>query len=363
MNAQCQLDSSVNVSFHKVVFYTQAFRKMRILLLLCTVALAGVPVHSSKSAKDFLSRLKAPVKFYQGFDRDNTKPCHADISFSHLKWMGIELANANTNDTARSYYENFKRTVSRGRNISKFQVGIEYKSPKIIPTSDRKIVTVDWYNLLFTSSLLVQKKSNQKCRSKSYLGFVELIQTDTTWYKYNDIGVEHNEWNLGKHPKFQGYVITKPSQQTKYIFADGKPVPLSPVDYDRIVSLKYESGENITIDFKQHPETLEYEKLVEKKIFMVHLDPSGHVFKVIAGVDVMMYLHYHTYNVTDAVHLSLNKNQSLIQWIVDADRYIGVLNDDTNHKFRDRQLKYEAIFHNPSTTTLNPLLNDQHIAY
>ena len=82
MNAQCQLDSSVNVSFHKVVFYTQAFRKMRILLLLCTVALAGVPVRSSKSAKDFLSQLKVPVKFYQGFDRDNTKPCHADISFN-----------------------------------------------------------------------------------------------------------------------------------------------------------------------------------------------------------------------------------------------------------------------------------------
>ena len=80
MNAQCQLDSSVHVSFHKV-FYTQVFRKMRILLP-CTVALAGVPVHSSKSTKDFLSRLNVPVKFYQGFDRDKTKPCHVDISFN-----------------------------------------------------------------------------------------------------------------------------------------------------------------------------------------------------------------------------------------------------------------------------------------
>ena len=339
---------------------------MRILLLICTVALAGVPVLSSESAKGFLSRLKAPVKFYQGFNRDATKPCHADISFNPRKWMGIELANDNTSDAARSYYEKFNCTVARGHDISEFQVGIEHKSPKITPTSDRRIVTVEWYNLLFTTSLLVQKKSVQRCRSnkKLYLGFVELIQTDTTWYKNKSIGVEHNEWNLGKHPEYQGYVITKPSQRAKYMFADNKLVPLSPVDYDRIVSLKYESGENITLDFKQHPETLEYEKLVEKKIFMVQIDPSsGCVFKVIAGVDVMMYLHYNTYNITDTVHLTLNKNQSLIQWIVDPDSYIGVLNDDSNHKFRDRQLKYEAVFHNPSTTTLNPLLNDQHIAY
>ena len=339
---------------------------MRIILIICTVVLTGVTVHSSESTKSFLSRLKVPVKFYREFNRDATKPCHADISFSPRKWMGIELANDNTSDAARSYYEKFKRTVARGHSMSKFQVGIEHKSPKITPTNDRKIVTIDWYNLLFTSSLLVQKKSIQRCRSnkKSYLGFVELVQTDTTWYKNKNVGMEHNEWNLGKHPEYQGYVITKPSQHSKYMFADNKPVLLSPVDYDRIVSLKYESGENITLDFKQHPETLEYEKLVEKKIFMVQIDPSSErVLKVIAGVDVMMYLHYHTYNVTDTVHLTLNKNQSLIQWIVDAESYIGVLNDNTNHKSRDRQLKYKVVFHNPSTTTLDPLLNDQHITY
>ena len=104
--------------------------------------------------------------------------------------------------------------------------------------------------------------------------------------------------------------MTKPSQHAKHMFANGNTVTLFPVSYDRIIPLKYESSENIAIDFKRYPETLEYERLVEKKIFLVQVGPSDEVLQVIAGVDVMMYVNYVTYNVADTVHLTLNKNHN-----------------------------------------------------
>lgn len=300
-----------------------------------------------------------PTKFHQQFRKEDTgEVCHAGVY--SLKWMGIELRNDATNDAARSYYKNFE-----GHNTSKFEIGIEFRSPEIIPSGDRRVM-INWQNLLFTSSLLVQRTNNQRCRSyaKSYLGFVELIQTDTSWYKDRNTGMENKEWNLGKHPDLQEYVMTKPSQHAKYMFADNKATSLNPDNYDRIVPLKHESSENITIDFKQYPNTVEYERLVEKKVFIAQVDDlSGQVLKVVAGVDVMMYLSYLTYNVTDAVHLTLNRNHSLIQWIGDADKYTSVLNDTRNHKFRDRKLTYKSSFRNPTTTSLNPLLNGQNIIY
>ena len=326
---------------------------MRVLLLACTLALVGLAICS-------------PGVFKSRFKMSATKSCRetnnycSDVSLIPLKWAGLELVNDSTRDAARSYYESFSTTMSRGRDISKFQLSIEYKSPEVIPTGDRK-VKINWHNLLFTSSLFVQKKS-QRCQSypKSYLGFVELIKTDTTWYKNRSTGIEHKEWNLAKHNDLQ-YVMTKPSQRANYILADDKAVLLYPVNYDRIVPLKYESHESLTIDLKEHPELLEYEKLVEKKIFLVQIGQSGQVLEIIAGVDVMMYLHYETYNVTDSVHLHLNKNHSLVQWIVNAGKYLCVLNDEGNRKLRDRKLTWTESFQNPSTVSLNPLPNGQRI--
>ena len=333
---------------------------MRALLLVCAVAsLVGLGVCSANSPvspEAFTSQFKMSATKSR---RETGEYC-SDVSLVPLKWVGLELVNDNTSEAARSYYENFNTTMSRGRDISKVQLSIEYKSPEVIPTGDRK-VTINWNNLLFTSSLFVQKKS-QSCQSypKSYLGFVELIKTDKTWYKNRSTGIEHKEWNLAKHDDLQ-YVMTKPSQRGHYILADDKAVLLYPVNYNRVVPLKYESHENLTIDFNEHPELLEYEKLVEKKIFIVQIGQSGRVVKVIAGVDVMMYLRYQTYGVTNSVHLHLNKNHSLVQWLVNAEKYLDVLNDEDNHKLRDRKLTWTEVFQNPSTVTLNPLLNRQHI--
>lgn len=336
---------------------------MRILLFACAISLVGIGVCSVDppvSTKTFLSQLRNFIKSR----REAAKGCHADVR--PLKWMGIKQANDDTSDAARSYYNKFNITVSRGYEQSKFQIAVEYKSPEIVPIGNRK-VTVNWQNLLFTSSLLVHKKS-QMCQkyAKSYLGFVELIRTDKTWYKYRNNVIEHGEWNLGSDvdPDLQ-YVMTKPSKHAKHMFADNNTVPLYPVDYNRIIQLKYESSENITIDFKQHPEALEYEKLIEKKIFLVQVNPSGNqALEIIAGVDVIMYLNYLTYIVTDdTVQLTLNKNHSLMKWIVDAEKYTSILNDNRNHVFRDRKLKRTSSFQNPNVVTLNPLLDGQHILY
>ena len=328
---------------------------MRNLLLACTAALVGLGVCSVDPPVSPGAQFKMSTK-----SRRETGEYCSDVSWSPLKWAGLELVNDSTSDAARSYYENFNTTMSRGRGISKFQLSVEYKSPEVVQTGDRK-VTVNWHNLLFTSSLFVQRKS-QTCQSypKSYLGFVELIKTDTTWYKNRSSGVEHRERNLAKDANLQ-YVMTKPSQRANYILADDKAVLLYPVNYNRIVPLKYESHENLSIDFKDHPDLLEYEKLVEKKIFLVQINHSGQVVEVIAGVDVMMYLHYQTYNITDLVHLHLNKNHSVIQWIINAKKYTSILNDKGNRILRDRKLTWTENFQNPSTITLNPLLNGQRI--
>ena len=151
--------------------------------------------------------------------------------------------------------------------------------------------------------------------------------------------------------------MTKPSQGANHILADDKAIQLNPVNYGRIAQLKYEGYENLTIDFKQYPLTSEYEKLVEKKIFLVQTSQSGQVLEVIAGVDVMMYLHYQMYN---PIHLNFKKKHSLVQWIVDAEKYVGVLNDKGNHNSHYRKLVWDKTFQNPSTVTLNPLLDGQH---
>lgn len=76
-----------------------------------------------------------------------------------------------------------------------------------------------------------------------------------------------------------------------------------------------------------------------------------------------MYLNHVTDNVTDVVHLTLNKNHSLVQWVFNAERYTNMLVDKTNHIRCNRELTYNSTFNNPSVTTLNPLLSSQKILY
>ena len=334
---------------------------MRVLSLACTIALVGLGICSVNpprlSFEAFLSRFKMFAKSQKA----NQISC-SDVSLIPLKWGGIQLVNVATNEAARSYYKNFDTAISKGHGVSKFQLAIEYKAPEIVQAGDRK-VTINWNNLLFTSSLLVRKKG-QGCtgQSKSYLGFVELIGTDITWYKNRISGEEHSEWNLANDCNLQ-YVMTKQSQRSKFILADDKAVELFPTNYDQTASLKYESRENLTISFREHPEMLEYEKLIEKKIFLVQIGQSGKVLKAIAGVDVMMYLDYQTHSVTNSVNLTLKKNHSLIQWIVDPDNYLSTLNNKANHKSRDKKLTWTETFLSPHTVTLNPLPDGQRIIY
>ena len=314
---------------------------MRSLFLACTVALFGLSACSvdwSTPPGAFTTQFRTSTD-----SRRQTKKYCSDVDLSSLKWAGVEIVDVNTSNTARSYYENFNTTISRGHGISKFELAIEYQSPEIVAAGDRK-VNINWNNLLFTSSLFVRSKS-QRCPSypKSYLGFVELVETDTTWYKNRSSGIEHRDWNLAERFTFQ-HVMVKPLQRA---------ILLNPVDYGRIASLKYESYENITIDFMRYPGTLDYEKLVEKKIFLVESSESDRVLEVIAGVDVMMYLHYQKQSVTDRVHL---KKHSLIQRIINAKKYASMLNDKGNQMSRDRKLTWTGHFRNPDTVTLNPLL-------
>lgn len=341
----------------------QTFGKMKVHLLTCIIGIVltatGVcSMDPSMSDTPFLSHLKRSTNSR----RETKKMCYANVGLYPLKWAGIKQMRHNTSEAARSHYDKFDLKVSMHTEYehSQFQVSIEYGSPEIVQIGGKK-VTINWYNLLFTSTLLVHKSPRCQSYKTSYVGFVELIETDTAWYKYKNTGKEQAEWSLANHPDLQ-YVMTKASQHS--IFADDNSVPLHPIiNCNRVVPLKYESIENITIDFSQYPETLEYERLIKKKIFLVQASRSGQVLKVIAGIDVMMYLNYVTDNVTDVVHLTLNKNHSLIQWVVNAERYASVLADKTNHISRDRELTYKSTFNNPNVATLNPLLSGQKILY
>ena len=331
---------------------------MRVLSLACAIALVGLGTCSVNPSSLSFETILSRFKMFAESQKENQN-CGIDVSLIPLKWAGIQLVNSATNEAARSYYDSFKTTMSKGQGASNFQLAIEYKAPEIVQAGDKK-VTISWNNLLFTSSLHIRKYQRCSGHLKSYLGFVELIGTDKTWFKNRISGMEHSEKNLAKDCNLQ-YVMTKPSQRANYILANDKAVELFPANYDRIASLKYESHENLTISFKEHPEMLEYEKLVEKKIFLVQIGESGEVSKVIAGVDVMMYLDYQTYSVTNSVNLTLKKNHSLIQWIVNLDKYRSTLNNKGNHKLRDRKLTYTETFQNPHAVTLDPLPDGQRI--
>ena len=278
----------------------------------------------------------------------------------------LQQANDDTDIMARSYYNKFsigEYTVrnSNGRPTwSQFQIAIEHKTPKQ-ESRGTKQVKINFYNLLFTASLRMTLKDNE-CRGDrlSLIGFVELVKTDITWYKGTNNITEYRQSNLVDDNQ---YVMTKLIPGDKLIFANstswGRTIVI-PLDLKRVVPLKYESTENIVVNFEKHRDTTQYERLIEKKIFLVQTNVYNEVLEVVAGVDVLMYLDLVTYNSTDVPHLSVKTNHSLIRQIADPQKYVHVINNlDT------KAVRQEPSFstHPPqsSMNTLNPIPKGIHI--
>ena len=282
-----------------------------------------------------------------------------------MRDVRLQQANDDTNMMARSYYNKFsiqEYVVNNGRGRttqSQFKVAIEHKTPKLL--TGKKQVEINFYNLLFTASLRVSAKDNT-CHGDpvSVVGFVELVKTDITWYK----GINNITGYRQSDPEDNNqYVITKLSPDKRLIFADSTAwvrTVVNPTDKERIVPLKYESTENIVVDFDKHKDTTQYERLIEKKIFLVQTDFYNKVLDVIAGADVLMYLDMKTYNFTDAPHLDINTNHSLIRRITAPWKYAELLT----------KLDLKAIRQEPNhpenvpwsgTNTLNPIPKGIHI--
>ena len=290
-----------------------------------------------------------------------SRRCSANVSLYPPIGMMIEEAHDDTNDEARSYYNKFSLRFVRSANPSKLQMALEYKNPQLNVIGEQ--VNVKWTNILFTAKLSVQEK-NSGCypHESTLLGFVELVKTDVAWYKYDKNGIKFREENLACKKDLQ-YVMTKPSPQSRYIFADDSPesvVKILPKNYAYLAPLKYESSENIVIDFEKYPNTLEYERLVEKKIFLVQITTQNVIKQVLAGVDVMMYLNFRTYNFTDVPHISLSKNHSLIQRITNPEKYVTVIDSARKHH-RNRELSYQEAFEDSQIVTLDPLPKNIHV--
>ena len=247
-----------------------------------------------------------------------------------MRDVRLQQANDDTNTMARSHYNKFsiqEYAVSnrKGRTmLSQFQVAIEHKTPKLL--TGKKQVKINFYNLLFTASLRVSA-IDKECHGDplSVVGFVELVKTDITWYKGRNNITGYRQSNLvGKNQ----YVITKLSPGKPLIFANSTTwarTMINPTNQERIVPLKYESTENIVVDFAKHRDTTQYERLIEKKIFLVQTDFDNKVLDVIAGVDVLMYLDMQTYNLTDAPHLNTKTNHSLIRRITAPWKYAELI--------------------------------------
>ena len=283
-----------------------------------------------------------------------------------VKGVRLQQENDDTNTMARSYYDKFsirEYTVhnSNGRPTwSQFQVAIEHKTPKL-ELIGKKQIKINFYNLLFTASLRMTLKDNE-CRGNglSLIGFVELVKTDMTWYKVRNNIIQYRQSNLVGDNQ---YVMTKLIPANKLIFANsttwGRTIVI-PLNLKRVVPLKYESTENIIVDFENHRDTTQYERLIEKKIFIVQTDLNNKVLEVVAGVDVLMYLDLVTHNFTDVPHLSIKTNQSLIRRITDPQKYVNVIN-----KLDTKAIRQEPSYstHPPwsKISTLNPIPKGIHI--
>ena len=317
---------------------------MKILLLLVLVLVA-------LTSARYVQR---PAK-----DSKETVRCQARVEQYPVRGLRLQQANDDTNKVARSYYSGFSIQKHFIRNdngkTSQFQVAIEYKTPKKEYLSGNKQVKINFYNLLFTASLKINaERDGCQGTEYSFLGFVELVKTDITWYKGRNNITEHRQCNL---PTDNQYVMTKLKPQNDGLFANdtvwGRTVLISK-DQPRMVPLKYESSENIVVDYEKHQDTIYFEKLIEKKIFIVQTNLLNEVLDVVAGVDVMIYLNTMTYNFTDAPHLQIAANHSLIRRIADPQKYVSVIN----------KLNTKAVREQPSchlnvpwsgTSTLNPI--------
>jgi len=288
------------------------------------------------------------------------RSCSARVVPYPLNGKSIQQVNNTTDYEARSYYKNFPLLFVKDKIIpSELNIAVEYKDP-ILETEQRH-VQVKWNNLLFTASLLIlQRDHNCSITKNTFFGFVELVQTDTAWYKNGHTVNERRERNLATNTDLQ-YVLTKLIPRSRYIFANDTAwgrVMVRPRSIDYVVPLKYESSENFVIDYEKYPDTVEYERLIKKKIFLVELSKYAEVLKVIAGVDVTMYIDCinDITTVTKDGHVTVNKSHSLIQRISNPEKYVSIIVGNTQ-SIRDRELSYKGNLQNPELHTLNPLIH------
>jgi len=326
------------------------FRNMRLAVVVLACFFTLTVATSNHRQTDFVKKFIHKFRY---------RRCSANVAMYPPIGMMIEEGNDDTNDEARSHFDKFPLQYIRSTNNSKLQMALEYKNPQLDVIGER--VSVKWNNILLTAKLSVLE-SDCHTLENTLLGFVELVKTDEAWYKYDRNGTKCREENLARNDGLQ-YVITKPSPQSRYIFADDSQesvVRILPKNYAYLAPLKYESSENIVIDFKKYPNTLEYERLVEKKIFLVQITTQNVIKKIVAGIDVMMYLNYRTHNFTDIPHVALNKNHSLIQRIINPEKYVTVINSASKH-YRNRELSLPEVFQNPQIVTLDPLPKNIHV--
>ena len=320
--------------------------------------------HSSTSSPDLAKAFLAKVKRQS---RRTKEMCSANVIPYPLNGIRVRHGDDETSNAARSYYDNFSikpHYVKTNAAVSQFHVGIEYKKP--LAKLSYKKAKIQYYNLLLTASLRVRKKDAncQKSAKISLLGFVELVETDMTWLRGRNGIIQYTGKNLAHNDHLQ-YVLTKSNSQQATMFANDSTwarTVVIPLSNDYMVPLKYESSEIMEADFAKHPDTETYEKLVEKKIFLVQTNLRNEVTEVLAGVDVMMYVKY---GMTYFPQLNLIKNHGLIQQISNPKKYASVitnLNKKGSGSSRDRILMNKEHF--PSSigaTTLNPILENIHI--
>ena len=183
------------------------------------------------------------------------------ISYYPLIKMQLMLAPGNTDAAIRSYYDHFS-TMPQESSPSTFQVAVEFKKPKV-SLRGHKQVKVDWYNLLFTTS--IQISNNTRDCEDSFLSFMELVETDTAWYKDSSMVTIHSG-NFLTDSEMQ-YVRTKPHRSSNVFSNTNGRVPVFPFFVGYNMPIKYKSIENITIDYHTYPNTLYYERLIKKKYF------------------------------------------------------------------------------------------------
>ena len=324
---------------------------MKVILLLAVLAVARGYEGASKPLLP-MRRHSITKKYFN--------ICSARVAPYPLNGKNIQQVNDTTDHEARSSYWNFSLHFGEGKIVpSELSIAVEYKDP-ILEIKQRR-VQVKWNNLLFTASLsILQRDHNCSITKNTFFGYVELVQTDTAWHKNGDTVNECREKNLATNKDLQ-YVLTKLTPHSRYIFANDTAwgrVMVRPRNIDYMVPLKYESSEIIVIDYEKYPDTVEYERLIKKKIFLVEISKYAEVLKVIAGVDVTMYIDcvYDITTVTKDGHITVNKSHSLIQRISDPQKYVDIIENSTQ-SIRDRKLSYNGQFQNPGLHTLNPLIH------